>query len=67
MTDIPCSAQIQAIQAAAEMEVKLKKAEDKVDNLESQLAEKQGLLEDATKSLEILKNRLEQKVCGAVM
>jgi hypothetical protein len=35
--------------------------------LESQLAEKQGLLEDATKSLEILKNRLEQKVCGAVM
>lgn len=53
---------MQAIQAAAEMEVKLKKAEDKVDDLESQLMEKSGLFEDATKSLDILKNRLEQKV-----
>ena len=33
---------MQAIQAAAEMEVKLKKAEDRVDDLESQLIEKVG-------------------------
>ena len=33
---------MQAIQAAAEMEVKLKKAEDHVDDLESQLIEKVG-------------------------
>ena len=60
-------AQMQAIQAAAEMEVKLKLAEDKVEDLEHQLQEKSGMHEDADKSVDILKNRLEQKVgfiCG---